>query len=179
MDEELRELLETIRRENAAAWKANDARWERNEAQWERNEARWERNEAQWERNEAQWERNEAQWEQNEAQWEQNQARWEANDALWANNAAAHAATRAQADSLFAQVSGEIADLRRHIDVRFEEQGANFDRLAEAMTLLDEKVDRRADALDDRIERTTADTQALIRFAHQNLDQRVRILEQS
>lgn len=76
------------------------------------------------------------------------------------------------ADELFVQARADLADLRRHIDVRFEAQGAHFDRLAEATGLLDEKVDRRTEALDEKIDRGSAETQALIRYAFGVLEKR-------
>jgi len=51
--------------------------------------------------------------------------------------------------------------------------------LAEGVTSVDEKLDRRAADLEERMERGFAETQAMIKFSHADLDRRVRSLEEA
>lgn len=51
--------------------------------------------------------------------------------------------------------------------------------VAESVTTLDEKQERRFAAVETRIDRNAADTQAMIRFSHAELERRMQALEQS
>ncbi len=52
-----------------------------------------------------------------------------------------------------------------------------FDLLAESIMTVDEKLDRKTADLEERMERGFAETQAMIKFSHAELDRRVRSLE--
>ena len=69
------------------------------------------------------------------------------------------------------------AETRRHFDVVAERLETRFGGLAESVGLVDEKLDRTTVVLEERIERGFAETQAMIKFSHHELDRRVRSLE--
>lgn len=70
-------------------------------------------------------------------------------------------------------------EIRRHFDVSVERMEARFVLLAEAIAQVDQKVVRAVDRIDETIERTAAETQAMVKFSHAELDRRVRLLEES
>lgn len=61
-------------------------------------------------------------------------------------------------------VGQAVADLRLHFDVTTEQQMARLDRSLEALALLDQKVDRRSDQLEAKMDAGFAETRNLIRF---------------
>ncbi|MGK2856284.1 MAG: hypothetical protein ACSLFQ_03655 [Thermoanaerobaculia bacterium] len=71
------------------------------------------------------------------------------------------------------------ADTRRHFDVANEATRHELHLVAEAVAQGNEKLDRRAIALDEAIQRTAAETQAMIKFSHDELQRPVRTLENS
>ena len=71
-----------------------------------------------------------------------------------------------------------IAATRNELGVAIEAVHHRVDFVAEAVVVVDEKVDRHAAQFTETLERTTADTHALIRFSYADLDGRVRVLEQ-
>lgn len=78
--------------------------------------------------------------------------------------------------NLFSTHSTEI---RRHFDVAAERMEKRFDLLSESVTQIDQKVDRTVNSLHEEMKRGFADTQAMIKFSHAELDRRVRTLEES
>ena len=68
-------------------------------------------------------------------------------------------------------------DLRLHFDVAVERMDKRFDLLSETVAQLDQKLERTATDLRDEMQRGFADTQAMIKFSHAELDRRVRTLE--
>jgi methyl-accepting chemotaxis protein len=68
------------------------------------------------------------------------------------------------------------ADMRRHFDTTAERMESKFSALAETAQHLDEKLDRNT-GLDEKIDRTAAETQAMIRFSHADLHRRFTTLE--
>jgi hypothetical protein len=104
-------------------------------------------------------------------------------DAMEQRNTAAHEETRRHVDqtavemrSLFEQTSIEM---RRHFDVTNERIRHEVQIVAEAVGQLEEKVDREIDRLDEKMDRGFAETQAMIKFSHAELERRVRTLEQA
>ena len=107
-------------------------------------------------------------------------------------NAVAHAETRRQVENLSLRVDDttaetrqQVENLRLHVDetttetrrqfnVAVEHFDHRFDLLAEAITTVDEKAERRAAALEERMEHGFAETRAMI-----NLQARVERLESS
>ncbi|MEA2488779.1 MAG: hypothetical protein QOH21_571 [Acidobacteriota bacterium] len=71
------------------------------------------------------------------------------------------------------------ADSRNQVEVAIEHFNDRFDLLGEAIALVDEKLDRKTSSIEDRMDRGFAETQAMIKFSHDELDRRVRALEQS
>src|SRR5258706_16456948 len=65
---------------------------------------------------------------------------------------------------------------RRHFEVLTERRDKRFDFLAEAVQTIDEKVDRRVGAVEAAIVNSAAETQAMIKFSHEELQRRVRAL---
>jgi len=86
-------------------------------------------------------------------------------------NAAAHEETRRLSDQ-------RTAEMKRHFDVTAESMRGEIRLIAEAVGSLEEKVDREVHRLDEKLDRGFADTQAMIRFSHAELERRVRSLEQ-
>lgn len=70
------------------------------------------------------------------------------------------------------------AETRRHFDVVAERLDRRIDIVIETVAAVDEKLDRRTAEIEERMERGFADTQAMIRFSHAELERRVRTLEQ-
>ena len=77
------------------------------------------------------------------------------------------------------ELNGLFDGLRRHFDVTAERFDSQFAKVTEVVTAIDEKVDRRTNAIEDTVQRTAAETQALIRFSHTELERRIESLEQS
>lgn len=79
----------------------------------------------------------------------------------------------------FDVVGQRFAEARRQSDVVVEHLGARFDTLAEGLSALDGKFERRFERMEAKFELTASDTQAMIKFSHAELDRRVRSLEES
>jgi len=69
------------------------------------------------------------------------------------------------------------ADTRRHFDVLTEGTRQDIQLVAESVMFLRERLDQTATNLDQKIERTAAETQAMIKFSHVEIDRRMRSLE--
>ncbi len=113
-------------------------------------------------------------------------------EAMQLENASAHektrqhvdvtaAETRRQADVTAAEtrqyVDAASSETRRHVDIVLERLDAKFDLLAESVTSINEGVYRLRISMDEKIESSAAETQAMIRFSHRELDRRVTSLE--
>lgn len=90
-------------------------------------------------------------------------------------NAAAHVETRRQFDESVTRLS---ADTRRQFDVATEATKHEIQLVAEAVGQVSEGLERTRAALEEGLERTARDTQAMIKFSHAELDRRVSALEQ-
>lgn len=71
-----------------------------------------------------------------------------------------------------------VTDMRRHFDVTAERLERRLDLVAESAVRLDAKLDRTATEIRDDMRRGFADTQAMIKFSHAELDRRIRMLEE-
>ncbi|HVT03728.1 MAG TPA: hypothetical protein VHL58_10190 [Thermoanaerobaculia bacterium] len=71
-----------------------------------------------------------------------------------------------------------VAELHRHFDVITESVKHEIQVVAEAVAQLDEKVGRENEDIREELRRGFAETQAMIKFSHAELDRRVRTLEQ-
>ena len=71
------------------------------------------------------------------------------------------------------------AEIRRHFDIAVERLEGRFGVLSEAITQVDEKLERKTAGIIEKLDRTAAETQAMIKFSHAELDRRVRSLEES
>jgi uncharacterized protein YceH (UPF0502 family) len=69
------------------------------------------------------------------------------------------------------------AETRRHFDVVTKGTRNDIRLVAESVVLLSDKLDRTATSLDGKIDRTAAETQAMIKFSHVEIDRRMRSLE--
>ena len=74
---------------------------------------------------------------------------------------------------LFDSLRQEHSDTRRHFEVLTEETRKDIQVVAESVLNVNEKLAR----TDEKIERTAAETQAMIRFSHVEIDRRMRSLE--
>src|SRR3954470_11862905 len=77
------------------------------------------------------------------------------------------------------KVDDTAAEIRRQFGAALEHSDRRFERLAEAVGFLDEKVDQKTSAIEQRMDLGFADTQAMIKFSHAELDRRVRFMEQT
>jgi hypothetical protein len=111
-------------------------------------------------------------------------------EAMRQENAAAHAETRQHVDTTAQALRQENAatrdellaahdETRRHFDITAEGMRHEVRLVAESVGQISEKLDRTEARLDKKIEQTAADTQAMIKFSHAELDRRVRSLEDS
>jgi hypothetical protein len=76
-------------------------------------------------------------------------------------------------DSMRHENAAAHSDTRRHFEVLAEGTRKDIQLVAESVVRLSEKLAR----TDDKIERTAAETQAMIKFSHVEIDRRVRSLE--
>jgi tetrahydromethanopterin S-methyltransferase subunit G len=77
------------------------------------------------------------------------------------------------------KVDDTVAEIRRQFGAFLEHFDRKFDGLVAALALLDEKIDRKTAAIEQRMDLGFADTQAMIKFSHAELDRRVRYMEQT
>lgn len=71
-----------------------------------------------------------------------------------------------------------VAEMRRHFDVSTERVERKLELVAEAVGQLGEKLDRETSITRQEMHHEFADTQAMIKFSHSELDRRVRALEE-
>lgn len=81
-------------------------------------------------------------------------------------------------DAIKRLLDSQSGDLKRHFDVAAERFEKRVDLIAEAVTQLDERFGRRLSEVSDAMESGFAETQAMIKFSHAELDRRVRRLEE-
>jgi hypothetical protein len=74
---------------------------------------------------------------------------------------------------------GAVSEMRRHFDVSTEDVKREVRIVAEGLTRLDQKLDRTAVDIRGEMRSGFADTQAMIKFSHAELDRRLRSLEES
>ncbi|HEX9983306.1 MAG TPA: hypothetical protein VGF69_08580 [Thermoanaerobaculia bacterium] len=95
---------------------------------------------------------------------------------------AGNAETRRHADAVAERLEKRFdeasTDLRRHFDVTREHLESRFDALAEAVTLVDAKVDRTAAELRSEMREGFSETHAMIQFSYSALDRRLRAVEE-
>ena len=114
---------------------------------------------------------------------------WQENAAKWQENAAAHVETRRQFEAATEATRLENAatrqenlaghvETRRYFDVVTEETRHEIRLVAESVAYVIEDLQRTRTTLDEKIDRTTAETQAMIRFSHRELDRRISSLEE-
>jgi hypothetical protein len=72
-----------------------------------------------------------------------------------------------------------VADIHHKFEIKTEHLDAKIQLVVETVALLDEKVDREAASIRDEMRRGFADTQAMIKFSHAELDRRIQRLEAS
>jgi uncharacterized protein YceH (UPF0502 family) len=70
-------------------------------------------------------------------------------------------------------------ETRRHFDVMTEGTRKDIQLVAESVGLLTGKLEHTATSLDAKIDRTAAETQAMIKFSHAEIDRRMRTLEET
>ncbi len=103
-------------------------------------------------------------------------------DQMRQESATGHVETRRHVDGALDQMRQENAvahlETRRHFDVSIQRLEKRFDLLAEALAGVDERLDSKTADLEEGMERGFAETQAMIKFSHAELDRRVRALEE-
>lgn len=84
-----------------------------------------------------------------------------------------------QTQRLFIEKADAIAaDSRHQLELAIEHSDKRFDLLAELILNVDEKLDRKTSDIESRMEQGFTETQALIKFSHDELHHRVRTLEE-
>src|SRR5438067_2456762 len=78
-------------------------------------------------------------------------------------------------DARFAGIDGRFDEIKRHFDVTAEQMRKHVMIVAEAVAHVDAKLDLHI----EQTERGFAETHALIKFSHADLDRRVTKLEES
>jgi hypothetical protein len=71
------------------------------------------------------------------------------------------------------------AETRRHFDIVTEGTRQEIRLVVEAVALVDEKLEREASDIRQEMRTGFAETQAMIKFSHAELDRRVRTVEQN
>ena len=71
----------------------------------------------------------------------------------------------------------EVAEIKRHFNVVAEGLEKKLQLVAESVSLLDEKVDRRMTALEEKMDQGFDEVKAMIKFSYAELDRRVTSLE--
>lgn len=102
-------------------------------------------------------------------------------DTLRQENAAAHVKTRRDFDALRQENVASHAETRRHFDISLEAARHETQLVAEGVAHLDARlggVEVRLTRVEERLESTATETQAMIKFSHAELDRRVRSLEE-
>jgi hypothetical protein len=98
------------------------------------------------------------------------------------NNAALREETAAiRADIVFIREENAKAhvETRRHFDVALEAARHETRLVAEGVDQTREMLARKSAELDEKIDRSAAETQAMIKFSHVDLDRRMRTLEET
>jgi uncharacterized protein YukE len=83
-----------------------------------------------------------------------------------------------QAQETRAHFDGAVEQSRRHSDVTTEALRQEIRLVAEAVTGIDRRIEREIGRLDEKVERGFAETQAMFKFSHAELDRRVSSLEE-
>jgi septal ring factor EnvC (AmiA/AmiB activator) len=128
----------------------------------------------------------EARFTQTDARFDQVEARFTQTDARFDQVEARFA----QTDARFDQVEARTAELKQHIDKTAAQMKLDFGTTAEAMRtdvqrvadgvlMVNAKLDREAADIRAEMRQGFAETQALLRFSHSQLDARVTVLERA
>lgn len=97
-------------------------------------------------------------------------------DTLQKQSVAAGMETRKYFDETVQRLAEES---RRHFEVSAEGVKQEVRIVAEAVLRLNERIGHEVGRVDEKIDRGFADTQAMIKFSHAELERRVRMLEQA
>ena len=98
-------------------------------------------------------------------------------EGLRQENAAAHVETRRQVVEVRQENAAAHVETRRHFEVTAERLETKFDTLAETVAHLDERLTREDADIRAEMRSGFAETQAMIKFSHAELDRRVTTLE--
>src|SRR5712691_4562117 len=98
-------------------------------------------------------------------------------DAAHQETARGFVAVRQEMTDGFAAMREESAEAhaqtRRHMDVVIERVDGRIDFLSEALQLVNENLQSKILALDQKVDRTTAETQGLVKFLYDDVNRRV------
>ncbi|SRR6266446_7356254 len=97
--------------------------------------------------------------------------------AMREDNVAMHVETRATVEAMRQENAAMHVETRRHFDVAVERMEKRFDLLAESVAHVDDELHQARTSLDEKIDRTANETQAMIKFSHKELDRRMTALE--
>jgi uncharacterized protein YceH (UPF0502 family) len=104
-------------------------------------------------------------------------------DVMRAENAAAHTETRRHVDVTAKETRGHVdltaRESRSHFDVTAERLEGKIAAVAESVANVNESLGRRIDGVGSRMDHGFAETQAMIKFSHAELDRRLAKLEES
>ncbi len=77
------------------------------------------------------------------------------------------------------RAEGNVREPASPFDVVTEATRGDLRLVAESVALSHERIDRSASFVGEHVERTAAETQAMIKFSHAEIDRRMRTLEES
>ena len=135
-----------------------DARFDQIDGRFEQIDSRFEQIDSRFEQIDSRFEQSDSRYEQSNSRFEQIDSRFEE---MQRRNDEAHAETR------------------RHFDVAQEAMHGQIQLLAEKVTMVDDRLTREAADIRTEMRQGFAETHALIKFSYNDLDRRVRTLEDS
>jgi septal ring factor EnvC (AmiA/AmiB activator) len=86
-------------------------------------------------------------------------------------------AIRADSAAMREENAAARAEMRRHFDVVTEATHSKIQVVAESVLMVNEKLDRKAAELHEKIDSAVSETRALIKWTYDRFDQRVSALE--
>ncbi|HVS33826.1 MAG TPA: hypothetical protein VMS98_20490 [Thermoanaerobaculia bacterium] len=98
-------------------------------------------------------------------------------DSLRGENSTMRRENTAAFDSMRRENAAAHVETRRHFEVTAEGLKQEIRVVAEAVVQLDQKVGRETQRLEEKMDRGFAETQAMIKFSHAELDRRLRAVE--
>jgi chromosome segregation ATPase len=107
------------------------------------------------------------------------QQRFDEVDARFAETNARFDHVDARAAELKQHIDKTAAQVKLHFDLTVEDMRTDVQRVADGVLMVNEKLDREAADIRAEMRQGFADTQAMLRHSHNDLDRRVTVLERA